>query len=546
MHRRKAIPLAILFTLALACGQATPTATPTAPPTQEPPPPDSDSDRLTISIEYGVPGLAGAYAPTGVTYAKPMPGYGIWGSIESTEGERNWGPLDAVVSDYQAAGFASIQLLITAESPWASRRAPTFGDRGDSLPQEDYLDEYAAFVRDLVERYDGDGQDDMPGLLYPVHHYGVEREFTGYWPSGDPYDYVRLLRIAYQEIHTADPEAQVLLVALLMADVFNGTPTPAEIERRVNQPNILSYNREAIDTVLAACDAYDVIDFHALADYSEIPPTVAWIRAELESLGCDPKPMWIGDAFSMSALIGFGGPFGVIEPRPFAPTTADTLADVIALLETVGDPQAENHQQSVEWLYGAMAQGLVKKIVVSAGEGLSGINIGNLEDWILLDTPQAVAAQIRAFGTSTFMGMMDTTLTLQHVADPWPGAAGPMSRQRRPGDPRPAFFALQLTVEKIGSYTSVEELSLGDGVWAYVFETPDGPVWVLWYDDGELYLPGQAPPSVEISLETGSSNALVTRTPVTAAPAAGEIVPTVDGNLTLELDSTPVFVERVE
>jgi hypothetical protein len=248
----------------------------------------------------------------------------------------------------------------------------------------------------------------------------------------------------------------------------------------------------------------------------------------------------------MSALIGFGGPFGVIQPRPFAPTTSDTLADVIALLEDVGDPQTENHQQSADWLYAAMAQGLVKKIVVSVGEGLAGINIGNLEDWILLDTPQAVAAQIRAFGASTFMGMMDTTLTLQHVADPWPGAAGPLSRRRQPGDMRPAFYALQLTIQKIGTYTDVEQLSIGDDVWAYAFETPAGPVWVLWYDDGELYLPSQTPPSVELSLEIGSPAALVTRTPVTAGPAAAEKITTSNGTLTLELDSIPVFVEQGE
>jgi hypothetical protein len=177
---------------------------------------------------------------------------------------------------------------------------------------------------------------------------------------------------------------------------------------------------------------------------------------------------------------------------------------------------------------------------------LAGINIGNLEDWILLDTPQAVAAQIRAFGTSTFMGMLDSTLTLQHVADPWPGAAGPLSRRRQPGDLRPAFYALQLAVQKVGSYTDVEQLFLGDDVWAYAFETPAGPVWVLWYDDGELYLPGQTPPSVEVSLEIGAPNALVTRTPVTDGPAAAENMPTSDGVLTLELDSTPVFVEQGE
>ena len=163
-----------LFALALACGQppAVVTLTPTAPSFVSTVPSGGEYPLFTIALEYANPGLASAYAPTGVTYAKPQPIFGMWGLIEPQPGKYNWGPLDNLVIEYQTAGFTGIQLLITAESPWASVNPPSLLNLGDSFPKDEYLDEYAAFVGRFVERYDGDGTDDAPGLLNPIHHYG--------------------------------------------------------------------------------------------------------------------------------------------------------------------------------------------------------------------------------------------------------------------------------------------------------------------------------------------------------------------------------------
>lgn len=543
--RRPIVVLAVVLVgLSLACGQSTitPDLVTDSPATTVA---ATDGDRFAIAIEYAVPGLAEAYAATGVAYAKPMPVYGVWANVEPEPGEYDWGPLDAIVLEYQEAGFSGVQLLLSAESPWASSRQPSGLDKGDTFPQEDFLDDYAAFVRNVVERYDGDGVDDAPGLIYPVHHYGIEREFTGFWPSGDAEDYVRLLRIAYPEIHAADPEAEVLLVALLMVDVFDGAPGPAEVERRLRQPSLLGYSLEAMQTVLAACDAYDVVDFHSLGDYTEIPPTVAWLRAELERNGCGERPIWIGDAFSMSALVGYGDPLGVVAPRPFFPATEESRDAAVALLESVADPASPDHDTSVAWLRAEMARGLVKKIVVAAGEGLAGINIGNLEDWVLPNVPRVNVGLVRSLGASAFMGMMDTTLTGRHAGGPLEGGIGAAatSRIRQPGDPRPAFYALQLVVEKIDGFTSVEKMDLGTGVWAYRFETADSPVWVLWYDDGQLHLPGDPLPTTSVDLTIESDSVLITRTPTLPQPPEVETLESGDERFVLTLDSTPIFVQ---
>ena len=107
--RRLQIALATLFLATLACGGAvTPTAAPetTARPTSDSPTntPGAPTAPLTIAIEYGIFGVAAAYTPTGVTYAKPQLVFGVWGNLEPERGQWQWEPLDALIAEYQAAG----------------------------------------------------------------------------------------------------------------------------------------------------------------------------------------------------------------------------------------------------------------------------------------------------------------------------------------------------------------------------------------------------------------------------------------------------------
>jgi hypothetical protein len=522
----------------LACGgSATPVATP-QPRTQTATisPIGAHQAPITIAIEYGILGVADAYTPTGVTYAKPQLVFGIWGNLEPERGQWQWEPLDALIAEYQGAGFSGQQILLTAESPWASRVPAGLLTQLDSFPKDEYIVDYENFVRSVVERYDGDGVDDMPGLIYPIHEYGIEREFTGYWP-GSAEDYVHLLRIAYPVIHEADPEAVVMQAALLLIDIFDGAPTdPAEIERRW-QVSRINRSLEENLLVIAACDAYDVLDFHSLGDYSEIPPTTTWIREQLQYYGCGYVPIWIGDAFSMSGLVGYGA-------VPAHPTTAATRDQVIALLHSVADTADADHEVATAWLRAEMAIGLVRKIVVSAGDGIMGINIGNLEDWAL-GAAIADKALVPMMGSSMFMGMTDTIVTQVRPGGPLPYSGHMWSQARTPGQERPAFYALQLVMETVSEYTSVEKLELGEHVWAYRYETSNGPVWVMWLDDGELYLPGQTRPGVTINLEISADQALMTLTPTMVGETEPEsfIIDAVDGEIFFELGLTPVFIQ---
>jgi len=92
----------------------------------------------------------------------------------------NWILLDKAVTLWQKHGV-HIMMSLRVRNPWGTQK-PTDKNfvyqRGlakklilattDYLPKSKHMDDYREFISNLVERYDGDGKDDMPGLLFPV------------------------------------------------------------------------------------------------------------------------------------------------------------------------------------------------------------------------------------------------------------------------------------------------------------------------------------------------------------------------------------------
>ena len=516
---------------------------------------------IDIGVEYGLPGLSSPYPSLGLASAKPQPSYGIWDRLEPQRGQYTWDALDEVVREYQEAGFPRIHLVLSAESRWASHSIWL-----DHFPRDEYVDDYVAFVTRVVERYDGDGgPEDFEHLRYPIHHYGIERELSPFW-KGSTEDYVRLLRLAYDAIHEADPEAEVLPAGILLADVFDGAPPPEVVEERLQETPSWRRSRDEVVAVLGACDAYDAVDLHSLGHYSEIPPTTRWLREQMAAQGCAPDahPIRIGDAFSMSTLAGYGAAALSGEPcspehpnrtRPFFPATWETLGETIAVLQSVGLPEAPDHEAATAWLRQEMARELVKRAVVAAGEGLAGVNIGNQIDWSFLPfTPDHL--EVCLAGSSLFMGMTDATSVGGELV---------------PGDPRPAVGALQLTAMKLMDYAAVSKVPFvpighetPDGLWVYRFDKGVETTWVLWYDDGALHLPAGPPaPVVEVALPIAGDQTC--GTPGQAACPEGvdgpfvlltespgcwlgfgapeTVRPVEDGVVHLSVGATPLFVD---
>ncbi len=215
-------PIAItLLFLLISC--AKPAETPGIPRYTPPIPEEILASHFGISnVDQGIDGIA----EVGIRWAKPLafPSAGfIWGLIERESGKYIWQEVDKLAQKIQGYNFAILAVIW----PFAEWDQANWGLVADTEPLEfeqwmgrsrrkPYdMDAYRRFVSALVERYDGDGIGDMPGLKYPIKHWQV-----GFAPSlrgcylvffdGSSQDYLEILIAIYQAVKEADPEAKVL------------------------------------------------------------------------------------------------------------------------------------------------------------------------------------------------------------------------------------------------------------------------------------------------------------------------------------------------
>ena len=156
-------------------------------------------------------------------------------------------------------------------------------------PEEAYL----RFVKAAVERYDGDGVDDMPGLKVPIRYWQFENEPDG--ASEDWEGYAHLHEITYDAIKEACPEAKVALGG--QAGEFEGFFGP--ILKRLDGKRV------------------DIYDFHFFGDaklhWRGVKAEYDRIRKRLDELGYAKTEIWITEMGTHS-----GAP-GDEEPRRRAP-----------------------------------------------------------------------------------------------------------------------------------------------------------------------------------------------------------------------------------
>ena len=198
--------------------QATSTPMPTATLVPAPVPLAWPSDVGTShfgQLGDSSPGFPGAWI-------RPHAGRFIWGLIEPQEGQYFWRITDSAVRSWQRDRLATL-VTIWPFASWDQnachgdqpRAMKAFKEMGDRLYSPCDLQAYAAWLDAVVERYDGDGVDDMSGLQYPVRHWEVLNEPEMQGPEltffqEDSAAYLDFLKRSYTAIRAADPNAVVL------------------------------------------------------------------------------------------------------------------------------------------------------------------------------------------------------------------------------------------------------------------------------------------------------------------------------------------------
>ena len=144
-------------------------------------------------------------------------------------------------------------------------------------PCED--DSYASWLSMAVERYDGDGLDDMPGLKYPVRHWEIGNEPDMQSPShtlfqGNSEAYLNLLRLSYSTVKAADPNAVVLIAA------------PSKWT-----PEVVEYWEPILG---GGSNFFDVGNMHSLQGSDDFHASE--YRRHLDGSGSESKSFWVTEA----------------------------------------------------------------------------------------------------------------------------------------------------------------------------------------------------------------------------------------------------------
>lgn len=358
-----------------------------------------ETDPFGYGFDYArLPGFFGIDSPhetageTGADWIK-LP-WVYWDLVRPDPGmPYEWEALDLMVKNYQQEGF-EIWMQISCNAEWACEEVdstvtidPRFISRP---PKAGYWDDYSDFVRDVVERYDYDGdQNDMPGLVKGINYFEIESEaqHDDFWQVPEGYSlspveaYGVLLDSAYNAVHSANPEAKVILSGVNFGDIFdNGlnysTDDLVEIInlRFQNYPQIIQFYLESlhfIDQSISFINSYDAVEFHYNSDYISAYGVTDYLRSKMLEYG-EHKPIWAGDALISNHNLGDVF-LHVRHPYPYVSSM---------LLDILSDTSSPYNREMWDWHLEEQASNLVKKIVLSLHTGIQGIMSANECDWL--------------------------------------------------------------------------------------------------------------------------------------------------------------------
>lgn len=252
--------------------------------------------------------------------------------------DHGWNGLDQVA---EVAGAANLDLVVMV-GPWPGVRTASYTSA--YLPKD--MEAYLAWVTTTVERYDGDGVDDMPGLVRPIRawevdnepdlHHGSEGAAQNAAPGrGEKWkddlvddmatgfesapEYARMLVETSRAVKAADPDATVL------SGGFFRIPAPrgrAYAEAVFAQPGALA----AIDVLSVHCyftrDSLDAVDATLEAAHAVAPGKRVWITET--SVPSDGREDWVDEGWQARMLAGIvGAALGEGADRVYWHTLAD-------------------------------------------------------------------------------------------------------------------------------------------------------------------------------------------------------------------------------
>ena len=256
----------------------------------------ADIEENCIGFLTGTPQEAELISLIGAAWARPHSGPFAWGWIEPKKGEFDFIPVDEWIKKAQENKVA-ILATIWPYAEWDQKQCHSsscevasedqfypWGEIG-GIPKSRCapcnLEDYKSFLSKLVERYDGDGIDDMPNLIIPIKYYEIlnepemkEPDLTFY--KGTEEEYVQILKLSNEAIKLACADCKV---------VQGGA---AGI-----MPNMLAYWRKIFE--LGGADYFDIANIHYINSRDLNTLNVKDFKKLMQEKNIN-KPIWVTEA----------------------------------------------------------------------------------------------------------------------------------------------------------------------------------------------------------------------------------------------------------
>jgi|GEM_PF-991998 len=436
----------------------------------------------------------------------------------------SWSELDGAVRMWQRRNFQiamSLRMLNgwfagpVRYSPKGIPIAQPYIVNSDRLPAGSHMEDYREWITALVERYDGDGVNDMEGLRYPVLHYQVGNEYSNpmFW-TGTVDDYAELLKETRKAARKASPNVRIISNGIRWNDLFHDDSDGLMLDERFSEflkglpsdeyRSVWRRARELQERTIALADDYDILDAGGNGPY----PTMSagyfnWVRKELSKTG-KKRAIWDMEARSEPYLTY--SPITCFHRSLQVPKGPE-------ILKALKNKSSPLHDRAEKWYRAEQARTAVKVFVTRFASGFEKVFMGMPNDW---DRMMA-----RFTTPNPYMGLTDSEGRL------WP-----------------VFHAIRLLIRKIDGFSTAERVPSEKNLQLYrfTFAGKSRPVWVAWLDDGRVRGPEEKLCSARIKLDAVGGPAAVTVIP-TGTAEAGNVEIRWDGTSTIIIDDTPVIID---
>lgn len=502
---------------------------PIAAAAQAPLPGRTAGSGIVVGLEYAlldnarlVKGMATTFAEVGLPGMKHYVEAVQWGEMQKGPAQPIvFTKFDWFVAEFQRAGFTQLTISLKPHSTWGSKKVALLRSTNAS-PKPEYREHFARWVEAVVERYDGDGQADMPGLRWPIKHVEIGNEFSTYEP--EPVDeYLDVLKLAYDAAHRAFPDVLIGHAAFLTTPVNMDVANPDEYEAVWRTTRIVdkTHGLDDMRKVLDHPELFDVINLHNLGDPYEIEHLMRWIKYETGRRRYT-KRVIISDTMPTS-YAAWGGAtsctgFGLAVMIPPA-KEADRCRLAAYFTKMVNADVA-----TVNWTRGFIAADHVQRTIIAAEQGIELINLSFVAD-IAFATSKAFRA---GSGISAWSGALRIDYGTGRVLEKYP-----------------LHHAITQLMGYLSGYRSLTRVRVPDErARIYRIERQQGTVWVAWRDPKAVLLPEDGTPATDVEIDVGGSQATIEPviTSVGQTTQSRSTQALTGGRLRARLTHTPIYI----